>query len=263
MRRLALAACLAALPIAAEAADRAGKMSASPYIAPGYDVMVTLGAGAQLRPEYEGANSYDVGPMPIFGLTFKVNPFTGQASSDTGFGIRPAFRYIAKRDGSGELAGLDDVDAAFELGLNLSWTEQMWRVFVEGRQGFGGHSGQIFDLGADAILRPYAGVTASFGPRVSFATGDYVETYFDVTAAESAASGGRFAAYSGDAGLKSYGVGGRIDYELTPEWLVRLDASYSRLASDLADSPIVRETGSPNQFTVGLGVAYKFGFNWR
>lgn len=261
MRRLVLAVCLAAFPVTAEAADPAGKMAPSPYIAPGYDVLVTLGAGAQMKPEYEGADSYDVSPMPIFGLTFKLNPFTGQPTTETGFGIRPAFRYLSKREGSGELAGLNDVDAAFELGLNLSWTEQMWRVFVEGRQGFGGHSGQIFDLGADAILRPLPGVTASFGPRVSFATSNYVETYFNVSTTEAGLSG--FSPYSADGGLRSYGVGGRVDYELTPQWLVRLDASYSRLADDLADSPIVRETGSADQFTVGLGVAYRFGFNWR
>lgn len=261
MRRLVLAACLTAAPALAHAADPAYAPPA--YAPPGHEVTVTLGLGAQVTPSYEGSDSYDLGPMPIFDLKFRHNPLTGAPSSDTGFGIRPAFRYVGKRAATGELAGLDAIDAAFELGLNLSWTDEMWRVFVEGRQGFGGHHGQIFDLGADAILRPLPGLTAAIGPRVSFATSDYVETYFDISAAEAAASLSGFSAYSADAGLRSYGVGARLDYELTPQWLVRLDASYSRLADDLAHSPIVREAGSADQFTVGLGVAYRFGFDWR
>jgi outer membrane protein len=270
MRRTPLAACLAPLTAAALlgsaatglAADAAGIAPAGSVLA-AYDAMVTIGAGIEVRPDYEGADSYGVGPMPILGLKFRVNPLTGAPTSDTGFGIRPAFRYIGKRDGTGKLAGLDTIDAAFELGLNLSWTERTWQVFVEGRQGFGGHSGQVFDLGADAILRPTPGLTASLGPRVSFATADYVSTYFDVSPAESAASLGAFSTYDAGSGLKSYGVAGRLDYELTPQWLLRLDASYNRLASDLADSPVVRNAGSADQFTVGIGAAYKFGFNWR
>lgn len=262
MRRFCLAACLVAAPAVALAADPAAKPTTS-YLAPGYDLMVTLGAGAEYRPDYEGSDNYSVGVMPIVGLKFRTNPLTGQPTSDTGFGIAPAFRYLAKRDNHDERAGLDEIDAAFELGLKLSWTEETWRVFVEGRQGMGGHSGQVFDLGADVILRPTLGVTASIGPRLSFATSDYVETYFDVSAAESAASGGRFAAYSADAGLKSYGVGARVDYELTPQWLIRMDASYTRLADDLANSPVVKQIGSADQFSIGLGAAYRFGINWR
>ena len=194
MRRLVLAVCLVAFPVAAEAADPAGKMAPSPYIAPGYDVLVTLGAGAQMKPEYEGADSYDVSPMPIFGLTFKLNPFTGQPTTETGFGIRPAFRYLSKREGSGELAGLNDVDAAFELGLKLSWTEETWRVFVEGRQGMGGHSGQVFDLGAEVDPAPAAGRHRLVRPaRVLRHVGLYRDLFRRLGRRGDVASSGRFA----------------------------------------------------------------------
>ena len=37
-----------------------------------------------------------------------------------------------------------------------------------------------------------------------------------------------------------------------------VSASYSRLVSDAADSPIVKSFGSENQFTVGVSLSYSF-----
>jgi outer membrane scaffolding protein for murein synthesis (MipA/OmpV family) len=257
MRRLVLAAPLLvafAAPVAAQ------QLTTNTSAA---DVVFTLGGGGKVSPEYEGSKDYAFSPFPILGLKFKVNPLTGQPSSETGFGIRPAFRYIGKRDAStnSALSGLNAVDASYELGLYLDWTDTNWRAFVEARQGFGGHHGQVFDLGVDAILRPFQNVTVNAGPRLSFATSDYMSTYFDVSAAESLTSG--YAAYSANGGLKSYGVGTTINFDITPNWLVRVEGSYSRLADEAANSPIVDKAGSADQFSVGIGAAYRFGLSYK
>lgn len=250
--RPAIAVALAALPVPALA-----------QTAPGDDVVVTLGAGPMLQPNYEGSKSYLVSPFPIVGMKFMLNPITGQPGSDTGLGFAPSFRYLGERNRGVDkvLRGLKPVDASLEVGVAVDYTADLWRAYVEVRQGFGGHSGQVGDVGLQAILRPMPGTKISVGPKLSFATEDYFDTYFSVTRREALRS--RYSRFDADAGLRAYGATIRADYDLTPQWLLRLDGSWMRLAGDAGRSPIVRKGGAVDQFTLGLGAAYRFGVDYR
>lgn len=254
MRRAVLAALAFLAPAAA---------AAQTLPAPGDDVIVTLGLGPKVQPEYEGAKSYMLSPFPIVGLRFMVNPFTGQPASEYGLGFAPAFRFLGERDKSVDkrLAGLNSVDMAFEAGVTVDYTVPFARAFVEVRQGFGGHQGQVVDLGAEGIFRPAPGLKISVGPRLSFASDDYMSTYFGVTKKEAGKS--KFSAFDADGGFRSWGAAARADYEWSPNWLLRADASWNRLAGDAGRSPIVRKGGSADQFTFGIGVAYRFGVDYR
>ena len=162
--RLALsAAAFLAAPLAALAA-------------PGDDVVVTLGGGGLVAPDWDGSSTYVLSPMPIVGVKFLRSPFTGQPTSDTGFGLAPSVRFLSKRSfGRGSpLAGLPDVADAFELGLTVDYTDTNFRAFASVRQGMGGHHGQIAELGFDGILHPLPQLTIEAGPRVSFASSDYM-----------------------------------------------------------------------------------------
>lgn len=261
MRRCVIAtvsAALLAMPGAAAAQ--------SAFPAGGNDMVVTLGGGLRVQPEFEGSKAYQVVPFPMIGLRFTVNPFTGEPISEFGFGVAPAFRFVGKREvGVGtDLFGLKPIDAALEAGLRLEYSWAFGRAFFELRQGFGGHHGQIADIGADAISDPLPGVKLSVGPRVSFASDDFMDTYFSVSAAQATANqaaGGALTAYNAEGGLRSFGLGGRIDYELTPQWLLRFEGAWNRLAGDAGNSPIVKKAGDANQFSVGFGAAYRFGLD--
>ena len=129
------------------------------------------------------------------------------------------------------------------------------------RQGFGGHSGQILDLGVDGIWHATKDLTFAAGPRLSFASAKYMDTYFGVTAAESVLTG--LATYKPGGGYRGAGLGGTATWDLGNNWFVRADASWMHLSDAAASSPIVKADGSRDQFTVGLGAAYRFGVNWR
>ncbi|MCE1238127.1 MAG: MipA/OmpV family protein [Hyphomicrobiales bacterium] len=249
MRRLLLALA-AASALAAPAAAQT---------APGDDLVVTLGGGVRVSPDWDGSKKAVVSPMPIIGLKFLRSPLTGAPSSDTGFGLAPSFRYLSKRSfGAGSpLNGLPDVPQAFEAGLTVDYTDTNFRAFVTARQGMGGHHGQIAELGLDGIVHPIDKLTLAAGPRLSFASADYMRTYYGVSAAAAASSG--VAAYDPGAGYRGVGLGAVATWDIDPRWFVKAEAGWTRLADKIANSPVMKAEGARDQFSVGLGVAWRFG----
>lgn len=228
---------------------------------PGDDVVVTLGGGLATAPDWDGSKKYVLSPMPILGLKFLRSPFTGQPTSDTGFGIAPSFRYLSKRsfDGSSSLAGLPKVPEAFEAGLTVDYTDTNFRAFVTARQGMGGHHGQIAELGIDAILHPLDKLTLSAGPRISFASGDYMKTYYGVSGSTALATG--VSAYDPGGGYRGAGLGAIATYDIDPHWFVKAQAEWTHLSDAVARSPVIKAEGSRDQFGFGIGIARRFGID--
>jgi outer membrane protein len=98
------------------------------------------------------------------------------------------------------------------------------------------------------------GITVS--TAVSYADDDYAGTYFSVTPAGAVNSGLPATVVKG--GVKDVSFGLTAMYDLTDRWSLFAIAEYSRLMGDFADSPIVAIEGDENQFTLGLGLGWKF-----
>ena len=234
----------------------------TPYGADGEDLVLELGGGALARPAYEGSDEYVVLPWPLVQLHYLSLPglFTYGNRGDQGLQLAPSFRYVPERsdDDYDELDGLDDVDGAVEIGGTIAYRHEAFRGFVALRRGFGGHDGLVGELGADVILQPAARLSFTFGPRLNFASAEYMDEYFSVSDEEAARSD--FSAFDADGGLKGVEVEAEARYALTPSWSLVGSAGYERLVGDAADSPITEE-GSENQFSAGLGVTYRFGLD--
>ena len=247
------------LPAVTAAALLAAPLTA--LAAPGDDLVVTLGGGGLVAPDWDGSSKYVLSPMPIVGVKFLRSPFTGQPTSDTGFGLAPSFRFLSKRSfGAGSaLAGLPDVADAFEAGLTVDYTDTNFRAFATVRQGMGGHHGQVAEIGIDGIVHPLPQLTLEAGPRLSFASTDYMKTYWGVSPATSLATG--VPAYEPGGGYRGAGLGAKATWEIDPHWFVQAKAEWTHLADAAARSPVVKAEGRRDQFTVGLGVAWKFGID--
>lgn len=226
-----------------------------------YDIVLEIGAGGAMRPAYEGAKGYEFNPTGFFTLHYLWLPGVGDVKkerADEGFSIGPSFRYVYKRDSDDqpELRGLSNIDAAYELGGRIAYQWSLFRPWVAVRYGFGGHSGIVAETGLDLRFRPSAVTEFAIGPRASFATSEYMRTYFGVTPAEAARSG--LSAYNPRGGIKGAGLEVSGRYELTQQWALVGLAYYERLIGDAAASPIVK-VGNENQITAKLGLSYKFG----
>ncbi len=239
-------------------------------IANNADLIIELGLGGRVRPRYLGSDEYIVTPFPVISVDYLSIPglFTvGGSDRVGGLTFGPSFGLVGSRDAGddSDLTGTRDLDETYELGLRVGYEyalDPVYGVEVYGalRGAFGEARGVTGDLGVDAIARPTEILELKFGPRASFASSDYVSTYFSVSPAESAASGGRLDAFEADGGFTSVGLETSMRYEFRPNWFARAEASYDRLVGDAADSPIA-EVGSRDQFTVGLGLSRRFSFD--
>ena len=240
---------------------------------------MTIGAAPLLGPAYRGSNDYALSIVPDLRFNYKDFFF---ASIPDGLGVNlvntdkwqigPLVKIRFGRGeedggnpflitgGSDALLGLGDVRAAGEAGGFVQLVTGRWQTRFELRQGFGGHDGLVADLTSSYRTGdnwPLVGpVIWSIGPRLSAGNGDFINPYFGVTEQQSIDSG--LPQYSAGTSLVSVGVLGAIVRPVTPRLAYTLFANYGRLLGDVADSPLVKERGSPNQFAVGIAIGYRF-----
>lgn len=269
-RAVALAVCVATLPVAALAGDLGLPAADAPVVAPAPvaqpDLVFTLRGGAAVAPDYFGSDDYAVGPDFAFSLDhLRLGGFSIGSPDPhfeaTGFAPRGSFRYIGERSASDspELSGLNDVDASLEIGLGLGYNQRHYRAFADARYGVIGHESWVGELGADLILYPTDRSTLWVGPRVQIGSERYTATYFGVTAAEAGASG--LPAFAPDGGVVSAGLELGMTYEINDRWGVEWAVTYDRLMGDAADSPITG-LGSEDQFGARIGLTRRFSLDF-
>jgi MipA family protein len=225
-------------------------VSADPFAA-----STDIGVGIEARPAWEGSSRMELGAYPVFQLyALRIPGLLSIHGPEDGFSMAPSIGYIGERKASSDhvLAGLGNVDAAYELGTQASYRWEHVRLVATLRYGIGGYSGLVGSIGADGVLQPSERLAIEFGPRLDFAGHDYMQTYFGVDADQSRASGYR--AHNADEGLKSAGLKAQARLALSPDWALVGNFRYDRLVGDAGASPIVA-AGSPDQLTVGIGLS--------
>lgn len=233
---------------------------------PNKQFVLDLGGGAIVKPKYPGAEDYLVYPFPIIAVGRFYVPSLGQVvdgdKTKRGFFVYPSFNFNGERKASdsSDLIGTRTVDWAVELGLGAGYRYDWLRGFVELRQGFNGHEGQVAEFGFDFITNPMDRLEVIFGPRASWASNDYMDTYFGVTTAEAVASGGALAAFNADSGFKTVGLVARASYAWTDKTTFHLQGGWDHFVGDADNSPIVN-AGSGDQFSIGAGISYRFAFD--
>ncbi len=224
----------------------------------------SLTGGVSAVPSYFGADSYRVAPSGSFsftGLRFG-NVQLGDPDDPRlftpGTGLRGAFRYIPRREGKDELAGLNDVKAALELGLGLQHTTDFWQVYGTLRYGVIGHRAFAGEIGANALYRGGGGLVVHAGPRAEFGNARFMRTYFGIAPAEASPA---LAAFRPGGGFYSIGVEIGAYQPLSADWGITASVRYDRLRGDAAASPIVRQ-GRRNQVTATIGLTRHFNLRF-
>jgi MipA family protein len=233
---------------------------------------VTIGVSGVYEPKYEGSKSGEFNVLPIikFGSTGGSDakgPFgsvDARGLDDIGVGILnngpfemgPAFGYRMDREESdgAKLRGLGDVDGGFLVGGYAKYS--FGPAYVRGSyltQVTGDETGGLFKfiVGAEYPINQQVKVNWFTGLEVG--DSNFNQTYFGVTAAQSARSGLAVTTIGG--GAKSFHLGIGTEIEVLPTWILSGSGEYVHFLGKVANSPIVEEE---DQFIAKVGLAKRF-----
>lgn len=229
-----------------------------------------VGLGAYIRPAYVGADSMRTEAIPllrVYGEHWFARTTQGQLEGGYRVGLTPtltAGAQLSYEPGrrTKDSAFLIDrnvatIDPGAAVGVHLEWDEKFgpsavnallrWRQNID------------TDQGAKADARFTVGVLGTEHHRVglfgqlTWTSEKATQTYFGVTAAESAATG--LPVYSAGAGLRNTVLGVLGAYDISRHWVALWSAEWHRLLGDASDSPYTQDR---NNYYYTIGVTYRF-----
>lgn len=223
---------------------------------------LSIGINAGVSPDYEGSDNYHFNYGPhlsaswrdiIFykGKTLGVNLIREE---DIRAGIILTQSSGRNEDDNDKLEGLGDVDGSREIGAFLTYRRKPWRFRTELRRDISsGHDGTLLKLSGGSTL-PLTKSLVSFELGTTWASDNYMDSFFSVDASQSASSG--LPQHNAGAGIKDVSFRITSGYRITRHWRIGGAIEYKRLVSDAADSPIVSDK---NQFLAGFNISYHMG----
>ncbi|MCK4507029.1 MAG: MipA/OmpV family protein [Desulfuromonadales bacterium] len=223
---------------------------------------LSVGVAGGISPDYEGSNDYETGFGPNFAgswkgiLFFKGKTLGANIIREKNFKVGPILSWTSGRDDddNDKLEGLDDVDSSIEAGGFVTYRKKPLRFRLEARQDVNsGHEGALVELSGGTTL-PFGKPLVFVALGTTWASDDYMESFFGVDSKQSANSG--LKRYKAESGIKDVNLSITAGHSFTNRWRIGGKAEYKRLVGDAADSPIVDDV---DQFMVGIGLSYHFG----
>ncbi len=153
---------------------------------------------------------------------------------------------------SDELAGMDDRDGAFELGLTISYDTEYGEWSATALSDISSeHEGYELELGWEKRIRLSPDWSLTPEASISYRSDDLNNYYYGVTAGEATA---QRAVYTAD-GDMVYEIGINADYRIDQHQMIRFGASYQHYGSEISDSSIVEDD---NSYALKAMYVYRF-----
>ncbi|WP_240223306.1 MipA/OmpV family protein [Rheinheimera hassiensis] len=233
---------------------------------------LTLGGGVDVAPRYSGSDENRAMAALVLDYSM-VNGFFVSTTSGIGYGnsigklnYRAVLSYRAGRKdrdvdsdstsyGSDYLRGLGDVKGSAISVLGLGYEVTDWlnlqllaEVPISQR-----NNGAALHFGIISPLYTSSNNSVTLALTGSWGTSKYMQTYYGVSASQSAASG--FARHDAESGIYAYSLNIDWMHKLNRSWSVVASAGVTQLAGDARDSSIVQRETSP---AGSLNLTYSF-----
>lgn len=242
---------------------------------------VTVALGLAWGPDYMGSNDYRFIPGGLVrgsvgGIDFQTNGLRLSAGISSegpvSFSAGPVIGLRLSRSGNVDddiVDELPDRDVGVEVGAYGSVSiKQVTNPFdslsfkLEALHDIAGaHDDWLLNPSVTYTTPVSRRTLVSLSLSADIVGDDFAATYFGITP-EEALLVPELPAYALDGGLKSYGgqllVGHSFNNDPFSGWSVFALASYERIIGDFADSPLVADRGSADQFFLVAGVGYSF-----
>ena len=224
--------------------------------------VLTLGGGVDVAPRYSGSDKSRVTAAQVVDYAME-NGFFISTTSGLGYGNRvgnldysAALSYRAGRkdrdvssdsiaSGSDYLRGMGDVKGSAVVVPGLGYRITDWlnvqlqaEVPVSERD-----NGEAVHFGIASPLYTSPENSVTLALTGSWGSSKYMQTYYGVSAAQSAASG--FARNDAGSGIYAYSLNLDWTHKLTSRWSLLAAAGVTQLTGEAGDSPIVQRKTSP------------------
>jgi outer membrane protein len=264
---------LISLTAIAGSAIFSGSVMATDFIVPiDIDMPNVVALAVGVYPDYEGSDDDSFGALPAISLQFDeryirlLGPYLeiNMINSEV-FRFGPTAMYRFGRDDDIDDAVVKlvhEVDDAFELGafagfniLDKANPRIRYGASVNYLQDVtdehDGYTLQVSARGWYPVSKPIdLGISAGW----TYASDDYMSSYFGVTAADNASSG--LAIFSAGSGSKDVYIQPMMMIHFSESWHVGIGVRVKSMLGDAEDSPVVDVQGETTQVIAGVGVAY-------
>ena len=207
--------------------------------------------------------------MPVLGVSYGRFFAGGDAGADgvglgvnlvrdpnwrLGIALAPGFDRARRESDHPSLQGLGDIDRATRGilfgGYTWRWLSAQLRLAsdISGKD-----QGTLAFFDLTARYRASERLTLSAGPGLTWASDDYMMTFFGVTPAQAAAS--TLPAYDARGGLHAVRFAVGAGYRIDERWNVFARLGTARLVGDAEDSPITRDR---TQNLAAIFASYRF-----
>jgi outer membrane scaffolding protein for murein synthesis (MipA/OmpV family) len=248
-----------------------------------------VGLGVFSLPDYYGSDDYEAKAAPllhygfgdgmyvqVIGPEIRVNVAPRSYMQGHDFRAGPLLRFRERRDDNvsdNVVKHMRPVPSASEIGLFAQYNysvdpnQPLHKVVFQGdftyntTHVYNGATGNIratywYPFQQGIMGYPLVG-TLGFG--FFFGSDHFANKYFGVGQTDTPLFPNRNGLrYKANGGLVSIKVPFSLTSQIDPKWLVTLAGRYERLLNDAADSPIVKNRGSENQWIIGIAGSYLF-----
>jgi len=253
-------------PIAARAADSS--------TTPKSDWNYKIGAGVHVGPNYEGSKHYGISPFPLVEVSWRDTVSLSSTEglgvvlhplSDEGFFVSGGVGYWsgrkegADKDHDDALRGLGTLSGGAVGKLEAGYEFDAFSIgFGIARDIGNDRDGTTLTLNGGYKIYESRKLKLSGKVSATWADDEYMSNIFGITPVQAGNSLKRYAPFEAEAGLKDIKFGLTAGYSLTQSVSLFATANVAHLLGDAADSPLVEDQGSANQFGGSLGVVYRF-----
>ncbi|MAU23039.1 MAG: MltA-interacting MipA family protein [Martelella sp.] len=222
---------------------------------------VIVGGGASFEPAYEGGKKMKISPIPIVSIGYadwlQLDPggLGVTLYKDGGFNVDARLGYEPGRsEGDGDLLkGLGDIDFGVTAGIKAGYEWDAFEFYGIIDKTIGGSEGLVGKIGTSYGWHMGERLIVATSLEATIADKNYMDSYFSVDAAQSAASG--LPQYKAKAGLQRVDFDISATYAFDENWLLQAGAGVGLLVGDAANSPIVERELQPK---VSLSLGYRF-----
>ncbi|MGT2453103.1 MipA/OmpV family protein [Cupriavidus basilensis] len=224
---------------------------------------ISAGPGIYVAPKFPGARDSLIYPIIYQDIDYKgrffsrgfdflgiyaVNNDIWQVGAD--FQFDPTWR---KSKDDSRLNGLGDVNMTVRARAFAQAQVSFVTFSADVAQDIAGQGQGLIANGDILFSLPAGKWLFTLGPGLTWTNSKYMQTFFGVTADQSARSG--LPTHAVGAGLREWHANGIVSYEISRNWSALGSVTFARLQGDAASSPI---TERRQQWTGMAAVTYRF-----